>query len=662
MVFEEIVLENFATYKGENSINLLPSSPEKPIILVGGENGCGKTTLLDAFQLVLFGPAARCSNRGKLTYERYLERCINRNTPPEDGARLKLTFHFHTGGEKKRYKIERRWFKRGKKLEEQFWVSHLSNEGIKYERALAENWADYIEGFFPSQVAPFFLFDGEKIEELADFEKSGTLVHAAIHSLLGLNLVDQLETDLLVYGKRKHREIASDEDQKATESLEIAITEFKQRIENLKMEEGQLNNQLDNLQGDLDKIEVQFRQQGGELFLKQSELEGKLSESQSILCAQEDKLREIAAGAAPLLLVKDLLQNVQAQAHKEEIANREKLLCETLEERDKALISKFKDLNAQQGQLDAIAQYLLSDRISRRKATEIEFYLNLDPEGQKALEILIGNELPSLDKEIPETLKQAGKMREDVEAIERSLAGVPDEANISKIIADREVTQKKIKEVETSLAVNKEEIERAQRQLEQKNSELRRELIRAAHHRFEGKDTRRMIQYSAKVRGTLELFREKVVAKHIDRIEGLVLNSFKNLLRKNSLIAHLKIDRETYQVRLYKENAKEVLPERLSAGERQLLATALLWGICQAAGKPLPTIIDTPLGRLDTSHRTNLVKNYFPFASHQVLLLSTDEEIVGKYHDKLNPYISHTAVLCHNEKLGGTTIQQGYFF
>jgi DNA sulfur modification protein DndD len=101
--------------------------------------------------------------------------------------------------------------------------------------------------------------------------------------------------------------------------------------------------------------------------------------------------------------------------------------------------------------------------------------------------------------------------------------------------------------------------------------------------------------------------------------------------------------------------------DRLSAGERQLLATSLLWGLARASGRPMPTLIDTPLGRLDSSHRQHLVKRYFPRASHQVLLLSTDEEIVGDYFRVLRPYITRFYHLVHDEKNDSTTVTAGYF-
>ena len=661
MIFEEIILENFATFKGENSINLLPSTPNKPIILIGGENGCGKTSILDSFQLVLFGPTANCSNRGKLSYDTYLERCINRDTPSDEGARIKLTFQYFSSGVQKRYSIERKWFKKGTKVEKQFLVYELTSSEPKYSAALSDNWPDYVESFFPTQVAPFFFFDGEKIEALADFEKSGPLIHAAIHSLLGLNLVDQLDLDLVTLEKRKHKDNDSEINQGTIESLEIQIQSFATRIDELKIEDSQLNNQHDLLHNRLLTVELEFRQQGGELFETRFELEKQLHLQREELVKQEDSLREIASGTAPLLLVKHLLRDIFKQSQVEENANREQLLCEVLDIRDQELINRLSGHITEESVLKDITKYLKEDREDRREASHAEKYLGLDSDSQRDLDFLLENELPTQEKDISVAIDKITKFREEVETTELSIGSIPDESKLSVIIAERTNLQEDIAKCATSLRVVNEERERAQRQHEQKNAELKRELTRAAHSSFEQQDIQRLVQYASKVRGTLESFRAKVIEKHIGRIESLVLESFKNLLRKKSLVERLKIDQENYQVKLYTINGHEVLPERLSAAERQLLATALLWGICQAAGKPLPTIIDTPMGRLDTSHRTNLVENYFPNASHQVLLLSTNEEIVGKYYDKLIPYISQTCLLSHNESNGGTTVSEGYF-
>ena len=82
---------------------------------------------------------------------------------------------------------------------------------------------------------------------------------------------------------------------------------------------------------------------------------------------------------------------------------------------------------------------------------------------------------------------------------------------------------------------------------------------------------------------------------------------------------------------------------------------------CESAGRALPMAVDTPLGRLDSIHRKHLVERYFPVASHQVLLLSTNEEIVGENLERLKPWIGHYYRLSHDDDAGTTTIVPGYF-
>ena len=661
MIFEEITLKNFATYKGENTLKLLPESENRPIILIGGENGCGKTTLLDAFQLVLFGPASQCSNRGKLSYESFLERCINRDSRIEDGASIRLTFHFFLGGDKKHFRIERAWSKKNKKIQEQFWVYQLAEDGIRYEQALSRNWADYVESFIPTQVAPFFFFDGEKIEKLADFENSGQIVHAAIHSLLGLNTTDQLESDLLSLEKRKTKDLISNESDGQLDRLESDISSLSSEIKNLSEHISLLTIQHEIAQKKLKEVELRFRQQGGDLFEKRVELEEQRSIKQSEIDRLHDDLREVASGVAPLLIVKSLLRCIKVQAGKEELSRKEEIVCEMLDDRDQTLIERLVTMQYSEITVSDIRQYLETDRIDRRVASSVERYLKLNDDDTKLLTQLIDSDIPRVENDLPDLLQQISTTKSECDEIQRSLAGVPGEDNIAEILEERNQAILNHKNSQAKLDALIDDRERLKRQQELKQHEIKRELERKSNLSLELSDTGRVLQYSARVRQTITILRSKLIEKHMNNIEQLVVDSFRTLLRKESLVKRIEIDRESYQVCLFNKNDQQILPDRLSAGERQLLATALLWGICQAAGKPLPTIIDTPLGRLDTSHRTNLIKNYFPKASHQVLLLSTNEEIVGKYHDLLKPHISHTCLLRHDEIIGGTTFTQGYF-
>ena len=133
-------------------------------------------------------------------------------------------------------------------------------------------------------------------------------------------------------------------------------------------------------------------------------------------------------------------------------------------------------------------------------------------------------------------------------------------------------------------------------------------------------------------------------------------------MRKKTLVADVNIDPDSYAMSLIGKNQLTLPLRQLSAGERQLLAISTLWGLARASGRPMPNVIDTPLARLDSRHRTNLIDNYFPEASHQVIILSTDEEIDKKYYPKLKDRISHSYELSYSDEEQSSVIRNGYFF
>ena len=187
-------------------------------------------------------------------------------------------------------------------------------------------------------------------------------------------------------------------------------------------------------------------------------------------------------------------------------------------------------------------------------------------------------------------------------------------------------------------------------------------MEKTLEQRLETDDLNRMLMHTERVQQTLGKFRISVLERHVNRLSQLILDSFRQLLRKQFLVSDLKINAENFSIQLIGEGGKSLSPDRLSAGERQLLAVSMLWGLARASGRPLPTVIDTPLGRLDASHRINLIEKYFPYASHQVILLSTDEEIDQKYYDKLKPWVGHTYRLAFDDTAGATHVEKGYFW
>ena len=88
----------------------------------------------------------------------------------------------------------------------------------------------------------------------------------------------------------------------------------------------------------------------------------------------------------------------------------------------------------------------------------------------------------------------------------------------------------------------------------------------------------------------------------------------------------------------------------------------MLDALARTSGRRLPVVIDTPLGRLDSQHRSNLVTNYFPRASHQVILLSTDVEVDQAFFRALSPQVSHAFEIRYDAEQQASRILKGYFW
>jgi DNA sulfur modification protein DndD len=134
------------------------------------------------------------------------------------------------------------------------------------------------------------------------------------------------------------------------------------------------------------------------------------------------------------------------------------------------------------------------------------------------------------------------------------------------------------------------------------------------------------------------------------------------VLRKQTLVERVGIEPVTFALTLY-DPAGQALPrERLSEGEKQLFAVSILWGLARAAARPLPAVIDTPMARLDAVHRQNLVERYFPNASHQVVVFSTDTEVDRSFYEALKPHLARSYHLNYDEQAKQTVAEEGYFW
>ena len=656
MTLDFIRLENFGAYEGRQEAILAPEEG-RPVILFGGMNGGGKTTLLDAMQLALYGAKAKLSNRGRMAYRDYLRDCIHRSADPGEGAGILLRFHRTVEGVVSFYELHRSWRVGVKGIEE---TLRVIRDG-EFDEVSTEHWDEIIEAYLPVGISNLFFFDGEQIKDLAEGGNAAVILGTAISSLLGLDLVDRLEADLIVFERKKKAEGLDPEAARQLAQVQAELEALDQEQERLAMEIGGLVNVAGRLGKDLRDKEKCFQEGGGDLFLRRKELDRQLAQEKEAKENAEAELRDLAAGPLPLHMVVDLLAAVEEQALKEVEIRHNQLLSEAMEERDEGVLELLKSEKLSAAAIQRITIELKVDRDHRHSLAAQPLLLDADSHFPAHVSHLRAEIIPKAAETARAVIKKISNLTEKIARLESEIGRVPEEARIAQAQQEMELARldhaEKLAELD-GLKIRADVLARQRRETE---SRLTRFGDRDIDARIAEDDRQRMLRHSKRVRETLAKFRTRVIRRHVTNMEALMLEAFRTLLRKSDLVHGLSIDPETFQVTLT-GRGNQVLPfDRLSAGERQLLATALLWGLARASGRPVPTVIDTPLGRLDSSHRRHLIERYFPMASHQVLLLSTDEEIVGPYHKALAPFVARHYLLAHDEARGHTHIQPGYF-
>jgi len=658
VILDAIVLDNFGIYGGRHDVVLTPERESRPIVLFGGLNGGGKTTFLDAVQLAFYGSRARCSNRGKLSYHDFLRAAIHRGADPGEGASISIHFRRNEDGEMHSYRIQRAWREGVRGVEE---TVEVTCDG-QPDATLSEHWEEYIEGYIPSGIAHLFFFDAEQIKELAEGEHAAELLGTAIHSLLGLDLVEQLQLDLVTLERRKKTAGKTGEEAQRLKHAEEDRARYERMQRETTDERARLNGELTELGKSVEECEKHFRSEGGDLFERREELEAELKKLRKALADEENTLRDLADGVAPLLLVSPLLTELESQAKRETKIRKAEVLLNALEERDAEVLLDFEAARTPTSHVDRLESILRKDREARRAVLSEPCYLHVDDQVLSELRHLRSTVLAALPADIELHLKTAEKFRERVTRAELTLSRVPAAEAIARLQQELSTVRIRHQQKKAEVEAVDAKLEIVARQLQTADEAVTQALEADTEKGFDREDRGRVLKHSAKVRATLAKFRTAIIRKHALRIERLMLEAFTQLLRKSNLVTALKIDPETFRIELTGGDGRPLPIERLSSGERQLLATSLLWGLARASGRPLPTIIDTPLGRLDSSHRRHLVERYFPVASHQVILLSTDEEIDEDSLKRLQPYIGRSYHLQFDEPSRSTHVTPGYFW
>ncbi|MGB5769112.1 MAG: DNA sulfur modification protein DndD [Crocosphaera sp.] len=660
MLFTELVLQNFGPYAGKNVINLRTekNNETRPIILIGGMNGGGKTTLMDAIRLALYGQRAQCSTRNNLSYNDFLVQAINNQTNLGEETRIELAFEHFIDDQWKELRIVRRWNKHPKDGKDVLGI--LDTDWP--DKALADTWDEYIETLLPLGISNLFLFDGEQVKELAEQETPPSTVIEAIQSLLGLELVEKLSIDLDVLVSRKRKNIASKSQLKTIEEIESKLNFYNQELEKAKQYFSSVNNQLKRAQKKAKEASERFRIEGGKIAAESSSLKKTIDELKDKIQQQRDEMVNLAANSLPLGLITPLLTHAKDQGEAEVKQQQATIAKTVLQKRDQKLIDYLATLKLTQDKLLKIQTFLEQEykTINQNSQLNISCYLGITEEELTQLNTLLEHKLPLQLDNTKKQIEILQKLEIDLDNNERKLQVAASPEDYQKLSDALTNAQKEVATYQTEYNMAEKRIREAEKAIQMTKKDLKSYTDEA----IDKQNNEHIIDATAKVQNTLQLFKERLTLKKLNKLEGEVTECFRYLLHKSDLVHRVAIDTHSFSLSLYDPNGNTVPKNRLSAGEKQLLSIAFLWGLARVSGRNLPIAIDTPLGRLDSSHRNNLVERYFPTASHQVILLSTDTEIRAKELQQLQEQdaIAHQYLLEYNPSKGQTTIHPDRYF
>lgn len=654
MILKSLTLENFGIYKGLHQVDLTVSE-DKPVILFGGLNGGGKTTFLDALQLVLYGKHAKCSNRGHQAFGTYLASTKNRYATDSNLVSLTLEFTHRTETREQLYKVQRSWVvtKSPENTKDKVLV-FCDNE---LDSFISQEWDEFVNEFIPQSLSDLFFFDGEKIEDLAHPDRSSELIQTGLENLLGLDLLSQLQSDLSnIERERKTSNVDETVINKVTD-CEADIGEHDTQLKSLRDAIAKLELQASELNIQTNKTRQKVRETGAHLIEERDTIKFELGAIDRQLKDNLHQRVKVDSGAGPLGLISNLIDETRQQINLEEKAKHASLFDSSVSEYEQQILDII-----HQGQVDettkkGIAALVSENKKQRQVFANTEAYIGLTEGIFTGLEERISQEQFEREK----LLKLRDELLEKQALFEKQEEAIPDYDDVKGILSELASIEVEFKNKHTLLEHNCRLLEQALAKRDVLNARYTNLLTQQNKDTFEQKRALQVSDHIGKLKGTMQSFARAMIKENIQLLEQKIAEKFIALTRKTNLISAVTVNTESFALTLYTQQNEMLPPNRLSAGERQLLAIAILWALAEASGKELPTVIDTPLGRLDGQHRSKLIDNYFPMAAKQVLLLSTDEEITGKYYQNLKPVINREYHIAFNESEQTSTISEGYF-
>lgn len=641
MRIKRLTMHNFGVYAGTNSLEF---KGNKPVVLIGGMNGRGKTTILEAVLVGLYGSNSFAYTESKYnTYGQYLKSYVNK----ADGSLesyVEIEFSMDDSDDVE-YCVHREWEGSSRRVREKILVKKNGEENT----FLTDNWPMFVENILPSALSSFFFFDGEKIAELA-VEETSEQMKESVKAMLGITVLDVLQGDIGKIISKISKENSGNQDLKRLEELRIAKEEAVTALNDADEHLHTMNLELQEMQSKLEKLNVEYAVQGGGILEQKNMLLKQRTESIAAVANSQEQLLELVAGEMPLLLVSDLLKDIQNQGQIEHERKLNKMALNKV----KSSYGKFGDKS------DEITSFIKFMQNEIGASQEDDVY-GLSDSNLFQIDALNLDGLQKCSDKAKSLISKRNNYQKKIDDIDNSLSVDIDERSLSELFdsirnREREITRKQI-EIDN--------LEKDRTSLHGTYVAVESEFGRYAEgilSVLESVDSdERTIKYAHMAIEIIKLYRVRLQERKTAALAQTMTECYKKLANKKNLVDHIIMDSESLELRYINNEGLEIAKKRFSAGEKQLMVISLLWALAICSKTKLPVIIDTPLSRLDSSHRQALIKIYFPKASDQTIILSTDSEIDEKYYALMKTSVGDEYTLKYSDDTKNTTITPGYF-
>jgi DNA sulfur modification protein DndD len=675
MWIEKIELVNFKSYKNQ-IFNFPMPYKGRNLVLIGGMNGFGKTTLLEALYLCFYGEdathhLARAGLQGK-TYVKFLESALHGSPSMVKEDRMSVTVKF-MNDENHGYEVARTWFFNRKGSLEEFEVRLCEIINGQSKPLNDTELTNVLEiHAVPANLAPFFFFDGEEVKKLADQDRNGW-IKQGMESLMGVVLLKKLRDRLVQY--QGNRRVGPTLDRSKLDQMLSSLNEKTEEQEQLQEKILNLQESIAHEQIKRDEIQHKLLSLGvGNYNIKNVEEilnEEASKKQQKITC--EKNLESLLADKLPFHLITNSLMNsldnrflsekirLDWDIQKQELEPRKNKFSQAFFNTD--FIEKFTQLNQhiKNDLVDCIAQAWETLYFPRPDDCAEEIVHNyLEPKQRQKLEnsylsIKIGandiRELLATKQSIDNRLSELKRSRIKLESIDND--GV-----LQKLNAE-------LADIQEKLEKKHKEFGDLERQSIALNSVIRNE--KAAYERdndnyIKTEPAKSSANKAQRVINLIDDLLPNLFALKTEELSQAVTKHYQKIAHKQQ-VSKIQIETDG-TCKLHSVDGNELKVDR-SAGENQVFATALFAGLADVSGYHIPLVVDTPLARLDSQHRKNLLNYWCSDPDRQVILLSQDEEVDDELIQLVKPNICKTYLLESNmieDGIYGTVAKENVYF